>query len=335
MTKKRSPILPIILSVMIGLLVIALLTSVLNPVPVIVANGSIAPGTILIHDLIEVRNIPAQARPENAIVSIDDAVGKMVSVGRGPGDFITSDVLGDVSESGIPSQLNAGHVAMAITIDLASGIGGVLRPGQQVSIIGMIPPEVLQFSQNRNNNLNVSIPSEPISDVENSGYIPTLTPTPTSMPPQGVLSRVMITGLKVLLVPQSFRYEELPASTSEEALFANARMASSSQGESIVVLDVPIQTLELWEGYFVNPASLLALLNEYGKIHLVLDSTNGLDIDGSDMLTLNLADLYNQMGKESIQAEQSDQINVPTQTEPELPSETTIPEMTPTATEVN
>ena len=296
MTKKRSPILPIVLSVAIGLLVIILLTNVLNPVPVVVATGPIAPGTILIPDLVEVKTVPAQARPANAFTSIEEVTGKMVSVGRSNGDFITQDTLGEISTSGIPSQLESGHVAMAINIDQATGIGGILRPGQQVSVIGMISPEVLQYSQYQNSNLQISIPSTPFPDDDALPILPTM--TPTASPPQAVVSKLLITGLKVLMVPQSFRYEELPASSSEEALFANARMASSNQSESILILDVPAKSIEIWSGYLISPAALLAALNHYGEIHLVLDSADGLDLEGEDFITLNLADFYQQMNQE-------------------------------------
>lgn len=296
MTKKRSPLLPIILSIVIGILVVILLTNVLNPVPVVVSTGPIAPGTILIPELVEIRTIPAQARPANAFANLDDVIGKCVTVGRSGGDFITQDVLGDVSQSGIPSQLPVGHVAMAVNIDRSSGIGGILRAGQQVSVVGLISPEVLQYAQSQYSGFQVAIPSDPFP--ENGFPTPVPTPIPTSSPPQSVLSKILITGLNVLLVPQSFRYEELPASSSEEALFATARMASSNQTESIIILDVPATAVEVWPGYVVSPVALLAALNQYGEIHLLLESSDGLDLEGKDMVTLNLGDLYQQMNKE-------------------------------------
>jgi Flp pilus assembly protein CpaB len=293
-TKKRSPIAAIVLAVIIGLLVIALLNGVIRPIQVVTAKVAIAPGTVLTDQLVELRTIPMGAKPADALTKIDEVTGKILAVGRAPGDFIVSSVLGEIAGAGIPAELPKGHVALAIHVDLASGVAGLLRAGQTVTVIGMISPDVLK--QNA-----ATVFSAPISEFTSPivsltpGVTATPTPTPTPAPPSSPLARLAITGIRVLLVPQSFRYEELPTGSSEEQLFSSARTNASAQEGSVIVLDVPTGLIEVTPGFKVDPATLLAALDQYGIIHLALEPATGLNLDVSDVVTLNLGELYTEM----------------------------------------
>ena len=293
-TKKRSPIAAIVLAVVIGLLVIALLNGVIRPTQVVVAKVAIAPGTVLTDQLVELRTIPMGAKPADAISKIEDVTGKILAVGRAPGDLIVTSVLGEIASAGIPAELPEGHVALAIHVDLASGVAGLLRPGQTVTVIGMISPDILKAS-------TTSVFTAPIAEFTSPivsltpGVTATPTPTPTPAPPASPLARLAITGVRVLLVPQSFRYEEVPAGASEEELFSSARTSMSAQEGSVIVLDVPTGLIEVTPGFKVDPATLLAALDQYGIIHLALEPTSGLSLDVTDVITLNLGELYTEM----------------------------------------
>lgn len=295
-SKKRSPIAAIVLAVVIGLLVIALLNGVIRPTQVVVAKVAIAPGTLLTDQLVELRTIPMGAKPADAIAKIEEVNGKMLAVGRAPGDLIVSSVLGEIAGAGIPAELPEGHVALAIHVDLASGVAGLLRPGQTVTVIGMISPDILKTS-------STSVFTAPISEFTSPvvsltpGVAATPTPTSTPAPPSSPLARLVITGVRVLMVPQSFRYEEIPAGASEEALFSSARTSVSAQEGSVIVLDVPTGLVEVTPGFKVDPATLLAALDQYGIIHLALEPTSGLELDVADVITLNLGELYNEMNE--------------------------------------
>jgi Flp pilus assembly protein CpaB len=294
--KKRSPIAASVLAVVIGLLVIALLNGVIRPTQVVVAKVAIAPGTLLTDQLVELRTIPMGAKPADAIAKIEEVNGKMLAVGRAPGDLIVTSVLGEIAGAGIPAELPEGHVALAIHVDLASGVAGLLRPGQTVTVIGMISPDILKTS-------STSVFTAPISEFTSPivsltpGVAATPTPTPTPAPPSSPLARLVITGVRVLMVPQSFRYEEIPAGASEEELFSSARTSVSAQEGSVIVLDVPTGLVEVTPGFKVDPATLLAALDQYGIIHLALEPTSGLELDVADVITLNLGELYNEMNE--------------------------------------
>ena len=79
-------------------------------------------------------------------------------------------------------------------------------------------------------------------------------------------------------------------------------MASSqttNEDKSIIVLDVPTAPVEIAPGVKVNPVTLIAALNDYGKIYLALESSTGSTVSSDDNLTLNLAEFYNQINNSS------------------------------------
>ena len=140
---RRNLWIPIVLAVGTVFLVVLLLNGVIRPVTVVVAKVAIAPGTQLTSALVDIRSVPAQAKPADAYGQASEVIGKIVAVGRAPGDFITSSVLGDQAQAGLPQELPAGHIAVAVHVDMASGVAGLLRPGQTVTVIGILSPDAL------------------------------------------------------------------------------------------------------------------------------------------------------------------------------------------------
>jgi len=169
-----------------------------------------------------------------------------------------------------------------------------------VAVIGMLSPEVLRAT----NSLEPVVIEAPISAsptlavVDPNAPLPTVTPTPTQRPPDAPLARIALTGLKVLMVPQGFRYEEVPAGASEEEMFSSARTTSASQSGSVIVVDVPTDLIEVTPGVQVNVATLLASLNQFGNLTLALEPADGLTLPG-EVRTLNIGALYQSMQEES------------------------------------
>ncbi len=292
MEKRRSPFIAIGLAVIIGVLVMVLLNAYIRPVSVVVAKVAIAPGTRLTNDLLELRTVPMQVRPRDSFEKIEDLQDKVLAVGRAQGDYIVASVLGDSAKAGIPGNLAADHLAIAVRVDLASGIAGLLREGQTVTLIGMLSPDALHEAVSVQAPLNPgALPST--TPLAHFGPTATPTPTPTPAPPIAPLARIAISGVKVLMVPQSFRYEELPSSASQDQLFASARTVSAAQEGSVVVLDVPATPVEVVPNLKVNPSTLIVALSKYGSLYLTLEPAGGFK--SPDILTLNLADLYDAM----------------------------------------
>ena len=79
---------------------------------------------------------------------------------------------------------------------------------------------------------------------------------------------LVVPNLRVLLVPQLFRYQEtLPG---EEGMFGPAYTSADQQESSVILLDVPLDPIPLRPGGpMVSPVDLLPLLDRFGYIHLV------------------------------------------------------------------
>ncbi len=216
-------------------------------------------------------------------------MGKVLTTARVAGDPITAYVAGESSAaSGIPAQLDDNTVAISIKVDQATGLAGVLRPGQTVAVIGVIDPQHLE----QNLLQSVSAPAIEPTVLPPAGKTPTPEPpTPTPQPPLSPAARIVITGLKVLVVPQSFRYEEAPASSSSDS-FLPAVTTASQQENSVILLEAPVTPVEVTPGLVASPAELLALLNQTAVIHLALEPAKGLTIRVEAVPAVDLAKLY-------------------------------------------
>jgi Flp pilus assembly protein CpaB len=287
--KKRSPIIIIVLAVFIGMAVMVLLNNIVKPKPVVVAAFPIAPGTVLSEELLEVRTIPAGGIPVDAFSEITELLGKTVAVGRAEGDIIVASILGDDASAGIPSQLAEGHIAIAVDVDRASAVAGILRAGQTVTLIGMLSPDIMTNQAGLAYSAAQSIVTDDGSIEVIQGQNTKTTPTPA--PVLGPLGRITITGVKVLLVPQNFQYEETAYTANQEEMFASSQ--AMVEEESVIVLDVPTTPIEITPGVFVNPATLIATLNQYGYLYLALEGSTGISVSPENNLTINLAELYN------------------------------------------
>jgi Flp pilus assembly protein CpaB len=240
--------------------------------------------------LLEVRTLPADAIPEGAYTTIAEAEGKVLTTARVAGDPITAYLAGEsAAASGIPAQLSPDSVAISIKVDQATGLAGVLRPGQTVTVIAIVDPAAIQ--QNSLQSITSPVLEAP-AVVPSSGATPTpIPPTPTPQPPPSTAARIVITGLRVLVVPQSFRYEETAATGSSDS-FLPARTTVNLQQNSVILLEAPVTPVEVAPGLLVSPAELLALLNQTAVIHLALEPAGGLSIRVEAVPAVDLAELY-------------------------------------------
>jgi len=98
-------------------------------VAVFLAGASLPAGARLTAGYLELRQVHTSDVLPGALGSIEEAEGQVVTIARAPGDQITADMLGDAAAVGIGSQLQDGHRAVAVHVDQASGLVGVIRPG--------------------------------------------------------------------------------------------------------------------------------------------------------------------------------------------------------------
>ena len=284
MSKKkgfRSYLITIGGAVVVFVLVAAFLGGLRSTTEVVVARASIPAGARLVEGYLELREVHTGDVLPNALTSIEEAEGQVLTIARAPGDQITSDMVGSAATVGLANQLEPGHRAVAVHVNQASGLLGVLRPGDRVSIVAVVDPQAAQVEVRRA--FYSPVPTGE-GKVEETELVEQELPGPSA--------HVVISGLRVLLVPQLFRYEEvLPEDDGD--MFAPARTSSSAQNNSVILLDVPTEPVEISEGLEMSPAALLPLLDAHAELHLILEpvESDGVQIE----VGAELGDLYRGM----------------------------------------
>jgi Flp pilus assembly protein CpaB len=292
--KKPNPSTLVIagLALLAFLLTYVLLGVLVAPRSVVEARQDLAAGTRLTPDLLIVRSLPSNAIPQGAFTTLAQATGQVLTTARVAGDPITAYVAGASAASGLPAQLPADTVAISIDVDQATGLAGVVRPGQTVAVIAVVDPS--KIPQNSLESATSFSPSTP-APVPGAGATPTPPPaTPTTQPPLSEAARVVLTGLQVLVVPQAFRYQETADSGSSNS-FLEADTTTQEQQNSVILLAAPVTPIEVAPGLVASPAELLALLNQTAVIHLALEPAGGLSINVQAVPAVDLAELYQAM----------------------------------------
>jgi Flp pilus assembly protein CpaB len=251
-----------------GLLVV-FLTGLTNNATVVVARVALQAGTRLERGHLDTRTINANAALPGYFSDLDHLVGQVLTVQRMPDDQITASMVGDEALSAIAATLPGDHAAMAVSIDQATGLAGTIRVGDRVGVVGILDVEQARlgelFEEEPEVGPQAIIPGEEQREAEKEEEIE-IPRNPSS------IARVVLTDLKVLVVPYTFRYEEVNPAGSEDAIFSLARTTTRQQEKSVVVLAVPIAPVEVTEGIWMSPLEVMTLLNAKGTIHLFLES---------------------------------------------------------------
>ncbi len=245
--------------------------------PTVVAARPIAAGTRLTSADLTTQPINTNSRLTGALGKPEDAIGKVILIARAPGDQLTSDLVSEQAGVGIPAHLDPGTVALGIHVNQASGLSGAIREGDLVTAIAIVDPQNIGAL---NQLTTVRVSATPGAEA---------TPEPTPKP-RTAAARLTISGLKVLLVPQSFRYEEVAQDKTGD--LSAVRSSVGSQQNSVILLQAPLHEIEVAPGLLMSPAELLALLDEKATIHLALEPRGGLDAQATSTIGVQLADVY-------------------------------------------
>lgn len=259
--KVRKGALPLVGIAVLGLVtfavVFAFLSGISRTAEVVVASRGLAAGTRLAADDVSLKRIHASAVLEDALTDPAGAIGQVLSAPRLPGEQIPGSLVGDQAISGIAATLPPDWRAIAVRVEQATGLAGILHAGDWVEAVAVLDNQTLGYA--------------------------------TADDDPATLSRIILHDLQVLLVPQAFRYEEAPVDASGSLALAPVRTTTSAQSSSVIVLGAPVtptviailpadppkvKTLGTSEPVtptlLASPVELLALLNAKGTIHLVL-----------------------------------------------------------------
>ena len=221
---------------------------------VVVAASDLPAGAVLRASDVEARTLHASGVAPGAYTSVEDVLGRTLTVPRLAGEQFTPGAF--VAQPSTSAELEPGERAIALKVTDAQGVMGLLQPGDTVSAV------LVDGRANR--------------------------------------ARLTLTDLRVLRVSFDFRYQEpdtrpAAASTGPIALgdSESTSAASLSSGsanrktEGVIVLAVPAAVqVSAWQfphpdpeaetpvytgTLKIAPAEALALLNQLGGVHLVLE----------------------------------------------------------------
>lgn len=293
--KAKSPsIFPVLLiAALAGGLTLFFLFSLRADTEVVVAARTIGVGARLTAEDLTVKQVRSADALPNALKSVDEAVGQVISVQRLAGDQVTSDMLGSQALSAIASGLAPDHRAVAVKVSRSAGLAGIVRPGDLVTLIAVVEPPlsgqplVFGLQPTVAPTFDPNVPPTAIPTLD-----PNRTPAPTAIKPYTPFARITATGLKVLLVPQTFRYEE--ATTTDSQGFAAVQSSQVGQSEGVIVLDVPATPVTL-EGVdrptILTLPELIALLDTQAKVYLALEPPTSSPAPGPGIAIEQLIDL--------------------------------------------
>jgi Flp pilus assembly protein CpaB len=263
-------------AIVVGLLVLFSLRAATSTTPTVIAARSIAAGTRLTAADLTTQPLNTNSRLSGALAKPEEAIGQVSLIARAPGDQLTTDLISDQAGVGIPAHLEPGTVALGVHVSQSSGLAGAIREGDHVTAIAIVDPQNLGTLTLATTG---ALPGTPEPDA---------TPLPTPKP-QTAAARLTITGLKVLLVPQSFRYEEVPQDKTGD--LSPVRSSVGNQQNSVILLQAPLDPIEVAPGQWMSPAELLALLDEKAAIHLALEPREGVTT-AINATGVQLADVY-------------------------------------------
>ena len=267
----RALIVIVALGALVFFAVSAFFAGLANDQDVVTAKVPLSAGTRLSPDLLEVRRLNGGAVLPGAFQSTADLKGQVLVSARMPGDQITKDMVGSAALSALAASLAPDTVAVAVKVDQATGLAGVVRVGDRVGVVGIVTAAALGV-QDASPFSTAAYAPTPTALVASTTMTLTVRATPTPKIPTGVASRIVLYNLKVLVVPQSFRYEETAPSAQGDS-FTTVRTSTSQQQNSVIVLEAPTAPTEVEPGVRLSPVELLTLLNDKGKLHLFLMST--------------------------------------------------------------
>ena len=125
-------ILPIILAAVAFIAVLLFL----SPTPdktVLVASTNLSAGHVLKESDLVSAVIPQDMIPDDVVLDPNEVVGMTLTIGRSQGDIIRLSNIGTEVLTSAP-----GERAVAITVNNASGLAGLLRPGDYVGVTAVI-----------------------------------------------------------------------------------------------------------------------------------------------------------------------------------------------------
>lgn len=109
-------------------------------VSVIVAKSDISPGAVIEAKDLEMKSVPTKALQPNVAVSLERVIGMMTVVPIAKGEQILLSKLTTAERvTSLATATPTGKRAITISVDSISSLGGMIRAGDYVDVIGVLP----------------------------------------------------------------------------------------------------------------------------------------------------------------------------------------------------
>lgn len=103
---------------------------------VIVTRAAIAAGTAIDQSAIQRVAVPRKYRQPQTFPTIEEVAGRVAVVPIAAGTQVSGSMLADAGAEALSFEVPRGRRAVAITVTDDTGVGGLIRPGNFVDIIG-------------------------------------------------------------------------------------------------------------------------------------------------------------------------------------------------------
>jgi pilus assembly protein CpaB len=198
------------------------------PKDVLVATTDILANSVIDERMIQRIQVPAKYQQPKALVDIREAVGRVVAVPVPRGAQLLGTYLEDAGRTALAFEVTRGRRAVTIAVSDVTGVGGLVRPGNFVDILG-----TFEFGRSSGGG----------GQGGRAGYTDERTETRTLM--QNVL--VIAAGQDYFGERPDARPQEQTRTMSEQAAQAQANAASARTRDvrNVTVLVGPQQVQEL------------------------------------------------------------------------------------------
>lgn len=103
---------------------------------VVVAREQIAAGTAIDERVLRRMAVPRKYRQPNTFPALEDVAGRVAVVPIPAGAQVSGSMLADAGAEALSFEVPRGRRAVAITVTDDTGVGGLIRPGNFVDIVG-------------------------------------------------------------------------------------------------------------------------------------------------------------------------------------------------------
>ena len=107
-----------------------------EPLKTLVSIRDIPPNVRLDETMVEVRDVPRKWQQPKALGSVDEVIGQISSVPIFSGEQVVATKLVTVDDAGLAFYVPKGYRAVALAVDVFNAVGGHVKPGNHVDILG-------------------------------------------------------------------------------------------------------------------------------------------------------------------------------------------------------